>query len=332
MNVSSTCLDVSFVVPVFDEEGTIEALVERLHTAMRERPDSAYEIILIDDGSTDESWPAMQSLAKSDHKVISYRLRRNFGKATALALGAQVARGTTLMTLDADLQDDPAEVPRFLEKIDEGYDLVSGWKKDRKDPLSKTLPSKVFNWIVRSVTGVKLQDFNCGFKAARTEVYRAVPLYGELHRFIPVLANDMGYKVVEIPVLHHPRTSGKSKYSLERFIRGFLDLLTVLTITRYGHRPGHLFGGLGVICGLAGSAILLYLFVSWLFGPIYNRPLLPFGIMLVILSAQLVTFGMLAEMVLFRSGPRPVEKLVAEVAAAQSTSVKGTEPVSVVGL
>ncbi len=244
VTVASTCLSVSFVVPVLNEEGTIEALVDRLHAAMRDRGDSSYEIILIDDGSSDQSWPIMQSLGKSDPKVVSYRLRRNFGKATALALGAQVARGSTLMTLDADLQDDPAEVPHFLDKLDEGYDLVSGWKKDRKDPLSKTLPSKVFNLIVRGVTGVKLQDFNCGFKAARIEVYRAVPLYGELHRFIPVLAHDMGYRIVEIPVLHHPRTSGKSKYGLERFVRGFLDLLTVLTITRYGHRPGHLFGGL----------------------------------------------------------------------------------------
>jgi dolichol-phosphate mannosyltransferase len=325
VSLAAACRQVSLVVPVLNEAGTIEELVAGIRAAMAALKLNSYEIILIDDGSTDSSWQIMKALARSDPQVTGYRLRRNFGKATALALGAEVAKGSVLITLDGDLQDDPAEIPRLLAKLDDGFDLVSGWKKDRQDPLHKTLPSKVFNLIVRSVTGIRLNDFNCGLKAARREVYREMPLYGELHRFIPVLAHDAGYKVVEIPVVHHPRVMGKSKYGLERFARGFLDLLTVLTITRFGQRPGHLFGGLGLICGVIGSVILLYLFMHWLFlpEPIRNRPLLLFGVMLVILSAQLVTFGILAEMFLFRSRPRSVERFVAEVEALKPT----TDPV-----
>lgn len=312
---------ISFIIPVLNEHATIKQLVEQIRTTMSNVPEKSYEIILVDDGSSDESWTVMKVIAQAQSSVTAYRLRRNFGKSTALALGAEVAKGSILVTLDADLQDDPAETPRLLAKLDEGYDLVSSWKKDRKDPLSKTLPSKVFNFVVRTITGIELQDFNCGFKAARREVYREIPLYGELHRFIPVLAQDAGYRVVEIPVRHHPRRKGKSKYGLERFVRGFLDLLTVLMITRFGHRPGHLFGGLGLICGVVGAAILLYLLVVWLFfpAPIGNRPLLLFGTMLIILSAQLVTFGMLAEMFLFRSRPRSVERFVAQIETFRSS-------------
>jgi glycosyltransferase involved in cell wall biosynthesis len=319
-----TQLRVSLVVPLLNEEGTLQQLVEQTSLVLSQLPHISYEIIFVDDGSSDGSWPLIQSLSKANKSVTGYRLRRNFGKATALALGAEMATGSVLVTMDADLQDDPVEIPRFLSKLDEGFDLVSGWKQDRKDPLSKTLASKVFNVTVRNVTGIGMRDFNCGFKAARREVYMSIPLYGGLHRFIPVLAEDIGYRVGEIPVVHHPRVSGRSKYGIERGLRGFLDLLTVLTITRFSHRPGHLFGGFGILIGLIGVCILLLLTVEWFLfpDPIGNRPLLLFGIMLTLLSAQLVIFGMLAEMLLFRLRPRSFAPLISEATAAAPKPVK----------
>lgn len=315
---------VSVVIPLLNEEGTLEELVDQTSAVLSRHPNLSYEIILVDDGSSDGSWPLIQRLSQANSAVIGYRLRRNFGKAAALALGAEMATGSVLVTMDADLQDDPIEIPRFLAKLDEGFDLVSGWKQDRKDPLSKTLASKVFNLTVSKVTGIDMRDFNCGFKAARREVYRSIPLYGELHRFIPVLAQDIGYRVVEIPVVHHARVSGRSKYGLERVVRGFLDLLSVLTITRFSHRPGHLFGGLGILAGLIGVGILLYLTVAWFLfpDPIGNRPLLLFGVMLTLLSAQLVLFGMLAEMLLFRSRPRSFAPLVGAATAGAPKPAK----------
>ncbi len=305
---------ITIIVPVLNEEGTLQELAERIDRAMSGLRDCPYEILFVDDGSSDASWVVIQSLSRTHPLVRGYRLRRNFGKATALALGAEMASGAVVVTLDADLQDDPVEIPRLLAKLEEGFDLVSGWKQDRKDPLSKTLASKLFNLTVRAATRVDMRDFNCGFKAAHREVYQSIPLYGELHRYIPVLAQDIGYRVAEIPVVHHPRVSGRSKYGIERLVRGFLDLLSVVTITRYGHRPGHLFGGLGLLAGLVGFGILLWLSLEWLFypDPIGNRPLLLFGIMLTLLSAQLVVFGMLAEMLLFRSRPKSFESLVRE--------------------
>jgi len=316
---------ITIVVPVLNEEATLRQLADRVHAAMSGLGDRC-EIIFVDDGSADASWTVIQSLSRAHPLVSGYRLRRNFGKATALALGAEMASGSVLVTLDADLQDDPVEIPRLLAKLEEGYDLVSGWKQDRKDPLSKTLASRLFNLTVRAATRVDMRDFNCGFKAARKEVYQSIPLYGELHRYIPVLAEDIGYRVTEIPVVHHPRVSGRSKYGIERFVRGFLDLLSVLTITRYSHRPGHLFGGLGLLAGLVGFGILLWLSIEWLLypDPIGNRPLLLFGIMLTLLSAQLVVFGMLAEMLLFRSRPKSFESLVREEALpANVTTIDG---------
>jgi glycosyltransferase involved in cell wall biosynthesis len=314
---------ITIIVPVLNEEGTLQELAERIDRAMSGLGDRRYEILFVDDGSSDASWTVIESLSRSHPSVRGYRLRRNFGKATALALGAEMASGELLVTLDADLQDDPVEIPRLLAKLEEGFDLVSGWKQDRQDPLSKTLASKLFNLTVRAATRVDMRDFNCGFKAARREVYQSIPLYGELHRYIPVLAQDIGYRVAEIPVVHHPRVSGCSKYGIERLVRGFLDLLSVLTITRYGHRPGHLFGGLGLLAGLVGFGLLLWLSVEWLLypDPIGNRPLLLFGIMLTLLSAQLVVFGMLSEMLLFRSRPKSFESFVRE--EALPTSVDG---------
>ena len=218
-----------------------------------------------------------------------------------------------MVTIDADLQDDPAEIPRFLEAMDDGADVVCGWKVDRKDPLSKRLPSRLFNSVTAWACGLKLKDFNCGFKSARTEVYQRIPLYGELHRYVPALASNLGYRITELPVNHRPRTYGRSKYGFERFVRGFLDLLTVVTLTRFGRRPGHLFGGLGVVVGLLGFVILAYLSGVWLFTDqgIGDRPLLLFGVLLEILAAQMLSVGLLAELILSRTRSQPVSFLVA---------------------
>jgi dolichol-phosphate mannosyltransferase len=304
---------ISILIPVFNEEQTLGELAGQIKSVL-DSLGKSFEILFIDDGSTDQSWPVIRELSDGDACIKGLRLRRNFGKATALALASSRAVGEMILTLDADLQDDPREIPNFLRKLDEGYDLVSGWKENRRDPVSKTLPSRFFNKITRMLTGIPLRDFNCGFKAARAEVYRNIALYGELHRYIPVLAHNQGYKIGEVAVLHHPRKAGQSKYGFERYARGFLDLLTVLLITRYGRRPSHLFGGVGIILGLAGSLALLYLTGIWLFGdaPIGNRPLLFLGILLVILSVQLLSLGLLAELILNRTEDRRLTPLIAE--------------------
>jgi len=294
---------VSFLIPVLNEDGTITELAERILSVTA---GSSVEIIFIDDGSTDNSWKIISSLSMENSAIKGLRFRRNFGKARALSAGAEIAKAPIVITMDADLQDDPNEIPLFLEKLSEVYDIVSGWKKNRLDPLGKTIPSKIFNYFTRKISGVDLKDFNCGFKAAHTEVYRNIPLYGELHRYVPVLAHALGYKYVELPVLHHPRTVGKSKYGLERYVRGFIDLITVIAITRYGQRPAHLFGGIGVLVGVVSTAILFYLLIIKLTAgaAIGDRPLLIFGVLLAILSAQLITLGALAEVVINRtSGP-----------------------------
>ena len=312
--VVAEAFHVSVIVPVLDEEATLAPLVEALRgVAGAGLGGRAIEIVLIDDGSRDRSWTEMRRLAAAHDEVRCARLRRNFGKSAALAVGTEMARGEIVVTMDADLQDDPGELPRFLAKLDEGYDLVSGWKQNRDDPLGKTLPSRFFNAVTRRMTRLDLHDFNCGYKAARRRVYQDISLYGELHRYIPVLANSLGYRVTEIPVKHHARRHGVSKYGLERYARGFLDLLTVLTITRFGQRPGHLFGGLGILVGLVGFAALAYLTLLWLGGEaIGTRPLLLFGVMAELLSAQLLTLGMLAELILHRTRQGSMLSLVAE--------------------
>ncbi len=293
-------LKVSFVIPVFDEEATLASLAERIQSAVSADPRiSGHEIIFVDDGSRDHSWRQIQALHSSDpqhHKGI--RFRRNFGKAEALAAGFRAATGDVIFTLDADLQDDPQEISRFLDKIEEGFDLVTGWKKERKDPLSKRLPSKVFNWVINRISKAKLHDVNCGFKAYRRAVVTDIQLYGELHRFIPILAEADGFRVAEIPVQHHPRQHGVSKYGWERLVKGFLDLLTVIAITRFLNRPLHLLGGIGLLIGLVGLAILGGLSIGWLLGnPIAGRPLFFLGILAVLLSAQLLSLGIVAELV-----------------------------------
>lgn len=236
---------VSFVIPVKDEAASLDELADRIVDSMsREHPADGIEILFIDDGSTDGSWAVMQSIAERLPGIAgAIRFRRNMGKALALEAGFRASRGDIVFTMDADLQDDPKEISRFLEKLEQGFDLVSGWKRTRHDPLSKTLPSKIFNGVTSKLTGVKLNDFNCGFKCYRREVIENIRLYGEMHRYIPVLASDLGYRVGEIEVEHHPRVHGKSKYGWERYVRGFIDLVTVLATTRWLAKPGHLFGG-----------------------------------------------------------------------------------------
>lgn len=305
-------LDVSVIIPVLDEEATIETITDEIDAVLGKLSELSYEIVFVDDGSRDTSWKVIAGLAAERAPVRGIRLRRNLGKAAALKVGVGASTGRIVVTMDADLQDDPAELPRFLEELDAGFDLVSGWKRDRKDPIGKRLPSKIFNSTTNVVTGVSLHDHNCGFKAARREVYEQVPLYGELHRYVPVTAYNLGYRIGEIPVNHRPRTHGKSKYGLERYVRGFLDLLTVLMLTRYGRRPGHLFGGLGVIFGMVGFAILTYLTGVWVFTDhaIGTRPLLFLGILLEVLAVQLISLGVLSELIQSRTADRPLDDAV----------------------
>lgn len=315
----------SVVVPVKDEQDTLARLAEGIFEAARESRAKSIEIIFVDDGSRDNSWNVMCELAERyPGQVRALRLRRNFGKSVALEAGFRISTGDVIFTMDADLQDDPKEIPRFLAAIDGGLDLVSGWKRKRNDPLSKTLPSRLFNRTTAWMTGVPLHDFNCGFKAYRREVIEQLRIYGELHRYIPVFANDAGFRIGEIEVEHHPRRHGVTKYGIERYVRGFLDLITILATTRYLHRPGHMFGGLGVVLGALGTIIMVYLGALWVFGqPIGNRPLFFVGFLMLIFSVQMISLGIIAELLIRLSEPRQVADLVVEdtepAAAPRST-------------
>jgi glycosyltransferase involved in cell wall biosynthesis len=287
---------ISVVIPVFNEEGNLQELHRRL-TAVLGALGLPYEILFVDDGSSDGTWRLIKSLRESDHHVVGLRHRRNFGKAQALAVGFAAARGDAVITMDGDLQDDPDELPRFIEALNKGNDLVSGWKQRRQDPLGKTAPSRVFNWTVRRVSGVQLHDFNCGFKGYRHEVTRSIRLYGELHRFTPVLAAAEGFRIHELPVQHHPRTWGKSKYGWSRLVKGFLDLLTVTFLTNYRQRPMHLFGLPGLLSLTLGVLIGLFLTFQRLVQDeaIGTRPLLMLAVLLVVIGAQFFGLGLLGE-------------------------------------
>ena len=287
---------ISIVIPLHNEERSIALLYDELQAAL-EPLGQEWEAVFVDDGSVDGSFAALTRLHDANENVRVVRLRRNFGKAAALAAGFSQAHGETVVTIDADLQDDPAEIPRLLVKLDEGFDLVSGWKTRRRDPLRRRVLSRIFNWVTGRMSGLRLHDMNCGLKAYRAEVVRGMPLYGELHRFIPVLAQYRGFRVAELPVNHRPREHGRSRYGVERYIRGFLDLLTVSFIGRYRHRPLHLFGGLGLILGLFGVAILVYLTVVKALGhAIGERPLLTLGVLLVVVGLQFFSLGLISEM------------------------------------
>jgi glycosyltransferase involved in cell wall biosynthesis len=293
----TTAVDISVVIPVLNEAESLETLQAKLGAVLAGLGRS-YEIIFVDDGSTDQSPTTLEGLCCGDAHVKVIQFRRNFGKSAALTAGFAEARGQVVVTMDADLQDDPEELPRLLGLLDQGYDLVSGWKFPRLDPLSKTLPSAFFNWTTRQLTGVPLHDFNCGFKAYRQAVVRELSIYGELYRYIPALAHGRGFKVTEVQVRHHPRRYGSSKYGWSRLLRGPFDLLTVLFMAQYNRRPLHLFGSFGVLCFLGGLVINLYLTGLWLDGvrPIGTRPLLSLGVLLLFMGVQFVSFGLLAEM------------------------------------
>ena len=292
-------IEVSAVLPVLDEVESLGVLHREL-TEVLTRLGRPYEIIFIDDGSRDGSFERIEKIAREDERVRGVQLRRNFGKAAALAVGFREAQGDLIVTLDADLQDDPAEIPKLLNRLEDGVDLVSGWKQDRQDPRSKTWPSRLFNRVTGFLTGVRLHDFNSGFKIYRREVVEDIRLYGELHRFIPALAAWRGFQVAEVPVHHRSRQFGRSKFGSARLWRGFLDLLTVLFLTRYTRRPLHLFGGLGLIAWTVGFAVNLYLTGIWLVGaqPIGTRPLLAFGVLSMLVGVQFFAVGLLSELVL----------------------------------
>jgi glycosyltransferase involved in cell wall biosynthesis len=288
---------ISVVAPAFDEERSVALLYEELQAALDPlgRP---WEVVFVDDGSTDGTFAALTRLHSAHDNVRVVRLRRNFGKSAALAAGFEQAQGDIVVTIDADLQDDPAEIPRLLAKLDEGFDLVSGWKSRRADPFTRRFLSRVFNRLASAVSGVSLHDVNCGLKAYRAEVVHDLRIYGELHRFLPVLAHERGYRVAELPVNHRPRSHGRSRYGLERYLRGFLDLLTVSLVGRYRHRPLHLFGGLGLVLGAVGTIVLAYLTVLKATGEaIGHRPLLILGVLLVVVGLQLFSVGLLGEMI-----------------------------------
>jgi glycosyltransferase involved in cell wall biosynthesis len=301
-----SCPEVSVLVPVKDEVESLRQLATEVAAAL-DGPTvggTAYrwELIFIDDGSRDGSWAEIVKLSDGDARVRGVRLRRNFGKSAALAAGFAVCSGRVIATLDGDLQDDPAELPGMIARLGSEADLVAGHKAHRLDPLSKRLPSKVFNHFTGLVTGLKLKDHNCGLKVARREVFAATPLYGEMHRYFAAISHAQGFRVVEHAVRHRKRQYGSSKFGLERYARGALDLLTVVSLARYTHRPAHLFGGIGATMGVLGFGILLYLTGVWVFTdqPIGERPLLLMGVLLVVVAVQLVSFGIIAEMMTSR--------------------------------
>ncbi|HEY0179293.1 MAG TPA: glycosyltransferase family 2 protein [Dokdonella sp.] len=298
---------VSIVLPVMNEEQTIGTLTDRLlAVASAQSAFALTAICFVDDGSCDGTWTQIVAASTKDPRVGGLRLRRNFGKATALQIGVEQTDGDIVVTMDGDLQDDPNELPRFVAAILDGSDVVSGWKRQRHDPLGKTLPSKVFNWITARTSGIPLHDFNCGYKAYRRDVFDAIRLYGELHRFVPVLAHAHGYRIGEIEVTHHPRRFGRSKYGARRFLRGLLDLFSVMTVTRYARKPGHLFGAGGLLLGACGLAVLIYLSVLRLSGAaIGQRPLLQLGVLLLLVGLQLLMFGLLAELLISRDRDAP---------------------------
>jgi len=285
---------VSVVIPSLNEAESLPELERGIREALADHED--YELIFVDDGSTDDSWKVMDDLRLQNDRVRAVRLRKNFGKAMGLSAGFSRARGEVVIMMDADLQDDPAELPKFIAKIDAGFDVVVGWKVKRLDPANRLFLTRIFNATVRWVTGVKLHDMNCGFKAYRREVIRTIPIYGDLFRFIPALAAWEGFRVTEIPITHHARKHGASRYGLERILRGFFDLLSISFLTKYSRRPMHLFGLIGLVMSAVGFLIDAYLTVLWFLGhKIGDRPLLLFGSILIVLGIQFFSMGFIVE-------------------------------------
>ena len=294
---TAVALPLSIVIPVYNEEGNLEAL----HREIKETCDAldrGYEIIFIDDGSRDGSFRMLAALQKKDRRVKVLRLRKNFGQTAALSAGFDYARGRVIVSLDADLQNDPHDIPRLLAKIEEGFDIVNGWRRKRKDRfLTRRLPSVLANWLIARITGIKLHDFGCTLKAFRGEVIKSIRLYGELHRFIPAIASNIGVRIAEIPVNHRPRRHGKSKYTIFRFVKVILDMLTVRFLMSYSTRPLQIFGLFGLISGLAGIILLAVMSYQRLVLKVGlgNRPLLLGAILLTVLGVQFISLGLLAE-------------------------------------
>jgi glycosyltransferase involved in cell wall biosynthesis len=289
----------SIIIPTYNERESISELYVALKKELN-RLDVASEIIFVDDGSADGTGRILRDLQKNDASITIVDFRRNFGKAAALSAGFQMARGDVIVTMDADLQDQPAELHRLLDKLESGYDLVSGWKKVRHDPIGKRWPSRVFNAVTALLTGVPLHDMNCGFKAYRRQVVEEIALYGEMHRYIPVLASYRGFRVGEVVVEHRHRPYGRSKYGITRLFSGFFDLLTVIMLTRYNRKPLHAFGVFGGLMLAIGFVVEAYLSIGWLFGRwIGDRPILLLGILLLIVGMQFIFFGLMAEMIAY---------------------------------
>jgi len=294
---------ISIVIPAYNEVESIPRLYQEIE-AVASASEWDIEVIFVDDGSTDGTWAAIEALAQRDPRVRAIRFRRNFGKAAALDAGFKEARGDRVVTLDADLQDNPADVPRMMGKLEEGYDLVVGWKRRRFDPWHKVIPSRIFNWMIGVVSGVRLHDHNCGLKCYRAAVVREIRVYGEMHRFITLLADARGFRVTEMEVHHRRRSFGRSKYGAARFIKGFLDLLTVSFLTGYAERPLHFLGVCGLLALAVGLAGLSYLAGLWTLGfrPIGNRPVLIYSVAALLLGAQMLSVGILAELIASRVG------------------------------
>ena len=287
----------SIVIPVYNEEKNLTPLHAGLKSIL-EGLAGRYEVIFVDDGSNDDSFSTLEKLHREDSNVKVIQFRKNFGKSAALSAGFSKARGKTIITMDADLQDDAREIPNFIQKLEEGYDLVSGWRSKRQDPFSKILPSRLFNYLTSTLTGVKIHDFNCGFKCYRKEVIEDLSLYGELHRYVPALAHWQGFRVSEIKVKHHPRVHGRSKYGASRLFSGLTDLLTVMFLTKYVKKPLHLFGGVGFLFFLVGLIISVHLAILWFLGQgIGNRPLLLLGVLLMLVGFQIISTGLIGEMI-----------------------------------
>jgi len=289
---------VSVIVPLLNEEESLKELSQKLEAVLGEI-NSSYEVIFVDDGSTDRSFEKISEIHSSNSRFKCIKFRKNYGKSAALAAGFKAAKGSYVITMDADLQDDPTEIPELIKALQSGYDLVSGWKKVRYDPFIKRNTSKIFNYVTSKLSGIRLHDFNCGLKGYKKDVVKSLKVYGEMHRYLPALAHLSGFKVTEKIVKHHPRKFGKTKYGASRFINGFLDVITVVFTNKYIKKPLHLFGMLGLLSFLSGFLITLYLTYMKFFegASISNRPLFLVGILFIIIGVQFISLGLIAEMI-----------------------------------
>ena len=327
--------ELTILIPVLNEVDSLEQLHQEI-SDVAQKHSLDIEVIFVDDGSDDGSWYVLNKISRDDPRVQCIKFRTNFGKASAIQAGVEAASGKYIVTMDGDLQDDPAEIPNLIRCLEGGYDVVSGWKQKRHDPITKRWPSKVFNWLVSWLSGVKLNDHNCGLKIYRRELFNDFRLYGERHRFIPVLAAAKGWKVTEAVVNHRPRTSGVSKYNWRRLPKGFLDLITVAFLTSFNDRPQHLLGGIGLLSFLLGSLGVVYMTIYWVlrmtifedWAPVHQRPLLLYSVAAMLFGGQLLGIGVLAE--LFLSNTRENSEVatysIAEHVGSNHSSPRYVDP------